>query len=94
VRTWWCLQHGYAPWLAIDEAHSSMAYLKTLPVHELKGRPVVVSQMTGNASDVVIVRSSVDLGRNLGLRVVAEGIEDPTTRRPPQLAPAAAGGHA
>jgi EAL domain-containing protein (putative c-di-GMP-specific phosphodiesterase class I) len=38
-----------------------------------------VSQMTSNSSDAVIVRSTVDLGRNLGLRVVAEGVEDQTT---------------
>jgi EAL domain-containing protein (putative c-di-GMP-specific phosphodiesterase class I) len=35
--------------------------------------------MTNSASDAVIVRSTVDLGRNLGLRVVAEGVEDPRT---------------
>ncbi len=35
--------------------------------------------MTSNTSDAVIVRSTVDLGRNLGLRVVAEGVEDQTT---------------
>jgi EAL domain-containing protein (putative c-di-GMP-specific phosphodiesterase class I) len=38
-----------------------------------------VLQMTSNTSDAVIVRSTVDLGRNLGLRVVAEGVEDPLT---------------
>jgi hypothetical protein len=35
--------------------------------------------MTSNSRDAVIVRSTVDLGRNLGLRVVAEGVEDPAT---------------
>jgi predicted signal transduction protein with EAL and GGDEF domain len=53
--------------------------VKNLPVHELKVDRSFVSQMTSNTSDAVIVRSTVDLGRNLGLRVVAEGVEDPRT---------------
>jgi EAL domain-containing protein (putative c-di-GMP-specific phosphodiesterase class I) len=68
--------------IAIDDfgtGYSSMAHLKTLPVHELKVDRSFVSQMTSNASDAVIVRSTVDLGRNLGLRVVAEGVEDSQT---------------
>jgi EAL domain-containing protein (putative c-di-GMP-specific phosphodiesterase class I) len=65
--------------VAIDDfgtGYSSMAHLKTLPVHELKVDRSFVSQMTSSTSDAVIVRSTVDLGRNLGLRVVAEGVED------------------
>jgi len=68
--------------LSIDDfgtGYSSMAYLKSLPVHELKVDRSFVSQMISNSSDAVIVRSTVDLGRNLGLRVVAEGVEDQTT---------------
>ncbi len=68
--------------LAIDDfgtGYSSMAYLKTLPVHELKVDRSFVMQMTSSTRDAVIVRSTVDLGRNLGLRVVAEGVEDPAT---------------
>jgi EAL domain-containing protein (putative c-di-GMP-specific phosphodiesterase class I) len=69
---------------AIDDfgtGYSSMAHLKTLPVHELKIDRSFVSQMTSNNRDAVIVRSTVDLGRNLGLRVVAEGVEDVVTLR-------------
>jgi EAL domain-containing protein (putative c-di-GMP-specific phosphodiesterase class I) len=70
--------------VSIDDfgtGYSSMAHLKTLPVHELKVDRSFVSQMTSSTSDAVIVRSTVDLGRNLGLRVVAEGVEDPQTLR-------------
>jgi diguanylate cyclase (GGDEF)-like protein len=68
--------------LAIDDfgiGYSSMASLKSLPLHELKVDRSFVSQMTNNSRDAVIVRSTIDLGRNLGLRVVAEGVEDRRT---------------
>jgi EAL domain-containing protein (putative c-di-GMP-specific phosphodiesterase class I) len=68
--------------VSIDDfgtGYSSMAHLKSLPVHELKVDRSFVSQMVSNTRDAVIVRSTVDLGRNLGLRVVAEGVEDPAT---------------
>jgi diguanylate cyclase (GGDEF)-like protein len=70
--------------VAIDDfgtGFSSMAHLKTLPVQELKVDRSFVSQMTRSTSDAVIVRSTIDLGRNLGLRVVAEGVEDAETLR-------------
>jgi diguanylate cyclase len=70
--------------LSVDDfgtGYSSMAYLKVLPVHELKVDRSFVSHMTSNSRDAVIVRSTVDLGRNLGLRVVAEGVEDAKTLR-------------
>jgi diguanylate cyclase (GGDEF)-like protein/PAS domain S-box-containing protein len=68
--------------LSIDDfgtGYSSMAYLKNLPVDELKIDKSFVSNMTNNERDAVIVRSTVDLGRNLGLKVVAEGVEDDVT---------------
>jgi diguanylate cyclase len=48
-------------------------------VHELKVDRSFVSQMLQSASDAVIVHSTIDLGRNLGLRVVAEGVENALT---------------
>jgi diguanylate cyclase (GGDEF)-like protein len=74
--------HEMGVQLSIDDfgtGYTSMAYLKTLPVHELKVDRSFVSQMTSSSSDAVIVRSTVELGRNLGLRVVAEGVEDSLT---------------
>ena len=68
--------------LAIDDfgtGYSSMAYLKSLPVDELKVDRSFVKHLRDNQSDAVIVRSTVDLGHNLGLRVVAEGVEDQAT---------------
>jgi diguanylate cyclase (GGDEF)-like protein len=65
--------------LSIDDfgtGYSSMSYLKQLPVRELKIDRSFVSGLTTDADDVVLVQSAVDLGHNLGLHVVAEGVED------------------
>ena len=69
--------------LSIDDfgtGQSSLAYLTTLPINELKVDRSFVSHMRTRADDAVIVRSVIDLGHNLGLRVVAEGVEDDMTR--------------
>jgi diguanylate cyclase (GGDEF)-like protein len=68
--------------ISIDDfgtGYSSMSYLKRLPVSELKVDRSFVMGMLTNADDGVLVRSVVDLGHNLGLTVVAEGVEDQAT---------------
>ncbi|MCR9277092.1 MAG: EAL domain-containing protein [Pseudomonadaceae bacterium] len=64
--------------LSIDDfgtGHSSLAQLKRLPVDELKIDKSFVMELDHNPEDVQIVKSTVDLGHNLGLSVVAEGVE-------------------
>ncbi|MGZ3238095.1 MAG: putative bifunctional diguanylate cyclase/phosphodiesterase, partial [Burkholderiaceae bacterium] len=64
--------------MSIDDfgtGYSSLAYLKRLPVDELKIDKSFVMSMEHDADDTKIVRSTIDLGHNMGLRVVAEGIE-------------------
>jgi EAL domain-containing protein (putative c-di-GMP-specific phosphodiesterase class I) len=65
--------------LSIDDygtGYSSLSYIMKLPVQELKIDQSFISRMATNPEIYTIVRSTIDLGHNLGLQVVAEGVED------------------
>ncbi|MDQ6782614.1 MAG: bifunctional diguanylate cyclase/phosphodiesterase [Actinomycetota bacterium] len=59
--------------------YSSLSHLKRLPVSEMKIDRTFIAGLLDDDQDEAIVRSTVDLGHNLGLRVVAEGVEDRVT---------------
>jgi diguanylate cyclase (GGDEF)-like protein len=68
--------------LSIDDfgtGYSSLSHLKRLPLREIKVDKSFVEHMRQDPNDAMIVAATVELGRNLGLRVVAEGVEDRET---------------
>jgi diguanylate cyclase (GGDEF)-like protein len=71
--------------LSIDDfgtGYSSLAYLQRLEVHELKVDKSFVARLADEPNDATIVRSTIELGHNLNLRMVAEGVEDlPTAQQ-------------
>lgn len=65
--------------LAIDDygtGYSSLSYVKKLPVKELKIDQSFVRNMAIDGDDAMIVKSTIELGHNMGMEVVAEGVED------------------
>lgn len=64
--------------ISIDDfgtGYSSLSYLKKMPASEVKIDKSFVMDMLENESDAVIVKATIDLAHNLGMRVVAEGVE-------------------
>jgi len=64
--------------ISIDDfgtGYSSLAYLRRLPISQIKIDRSFIGAMGDDEESAVIVRSTIDLGQNLGLEVVAEGVE-------------------
>jgi diguanylate cyclase (GGDEF)-like protein len=74
--------------VAIDDfgtGYASLANVKRLPVDELKIDRSFISELSRDESDQIIVRSTINLGHDLGLTVIAEGVEDQLTLNRLQL---------
>ena len=68
--------------ISIDDygtGQSTLSYLQKLPADEIKIDQSFVRNILTNRSDQILVRSTIELGHELGLVVVAEGVEDKAT---------------
>jgi EAL domain-containing protein (putative c-di-GMP-specific phosphodiesterase class I) len=68
--------------ISIDDygtGYSSLAYLKRFPVSEMKIDRTFIKDMAVDEDDKLIVGTTIDMGHNFGLRVIAEGVEDGDT---------------
>ena len=73
---------GMGMHLSIDDygaGFSSLTYVKQLPAHELKIDKSFITDLINSRQDRAIVESSIDLGHDFGLKVLAEGVEDQAT---------------
>jgi EAL domain-containing protein (putative c-di-GMP-specific phosphodiesterase class I) len=64
--------------IAIDDfgtGYSSLAYLTTLPLDTLKIDRAMIADLVGGSRDRIVVRAMIHLARELGLKVVVEGVE-------------------
>ena len=70
--------------ISIDDygtGYSSLAYLKRFPVSEMKIDRTFIKDMSVDEDDKLIVSTTIDMGHNFGLRVIAEGVEDGDTAK-------------
>jgi diguanylate cyclase (GGDEF)-like protein len=82
ARSILCELHDHGIEISIDDfgtGYSSLAYIADLPVSEVKIDRSFVSRMTHDSKESIIVNSTIDLAHHLGLRAVAEGVEDLAT---------------